>query len=390
MLDQDRPVHIIGAGPGGLATAAALRQRGVRAIVLERSASVGAAWRGHYDRLRLHTTRGGSALPGLPIPRSAGRWVSRDDLVRYLEAYTEHHRLEIATGVEVSHVERAEPSDGADESGTGWTLRANGGRVLHAPALVVATGLNHTPAVPDWPGSASFTGELQHAAHYRTPAPYEDKDVLVVGAGNSGTEIAVDLYRGGARNVRLSVRTPPHLVRRGVLGWPSQSGGIFLRRLPVAVADRLASGYAKATTPDLSERGLPRPETGLVTRARAGTIPVVDTGLIKAVRGGGIRPVAAVAEFDGSTVRLTDGTELAPDVVIAATGYRSGLSELVGHLGVLDADGLPTFHGRRTVTQAPGLYFTGYTTPVSGTLRELGRDAAAIAKALSKAAAKST
>ena len=80
---------VIGAGPGGLAAAAALRQRGLRPLVVERAEQVGASWRGHYDRLHLHTTRRLSALPGLPIPRRYGRWVGRDDVVRYLETYAE-------------------------------------------------------------------------------------------------------------------------------------------------------------------------------------------------------------------------------------------------------------------------------------------------------------
>lgn len=102
----DRPVYVIGGGPAGLSVAYALRARGVRAVVLEKSEQVGASWRRHYDRLHLHTTRRLSALPGLPMPRRFGRWVSRDDVVRYLEKYAEFHELETVTGVEVSRVER--------------------------------------------------------------------------------------------------------------------------------------------------------------------------------------------------------------------------------------------------------------------------------------------
>jgi putative flavoprotein involved in K+ transport len=135
---SDRPVYVIGGGPGGLSVAYALRARGVRAVVVEKSDHVGASWRRHYDRLHLHTTRRLSALPGLPMPRRFGRWVSRDNVVRYLEKYAEHHRLEIVTGVEVSRVERA-------PDGTGWLLHATGGRELTGAAVVVATGYNHTP-----------------------------------------------------------------------------------------------------------------------------------------------------------------------------------------------------------------------------------------------------
>ncbi|NLU74264.1 NAD(P)/FAD-dependent oxidoreductase [Streptomyces sp. HNM0575] len=378
MTDDGVPVHIIGAGPGGLATAAALHERGISTVVLEKSPSVGASWRAHYDRLRLHTTRRWSALPGLPIPRSYGRWVSRDDFVRYLESYTEHHAIEVATGVEVDSVER---------DGTDWVLHANGGRRLTTPVAVVATGYNHTAHLPPWPGRDGFEGELLHASRYRNARPYAGKDVLVAGVGNTGAEIAADLAEGGAARVRLAVRTVPHIVRRSTLGWPAQANGILCRRLPTRIVDRLAARMAKLAVPDLSDRGLPRPETGLYTRARQGAIPVQDVGLIAAVRKGAVEPVAAVESFDGAKIQLADGSSAAPDVVIAATGYEQGLEDLVGGLGVLDDAGRPLVHGARTHPDAPGLHFIGYTNPLSGMLRELSLDAHRIAKSVAKVTA---
>lgn len=373
---EPRPVYVIGAGPGGLAVAAALRARGVRAVVVERTGAVGASWRGHYDRLRLHTTRRLSGLPGLTIPRRFGRWVARADVVRYLEKYAEFHELELVTGVEVTRIERA--ADGA-----GWTLHASGGRLLAARAVVVATGYNHTPALPDWPGREAYTGRLLHARDYRNPAPYAGQDVLVVGVGNTGAEIAADLAEGGAARVRLAVRTVPHIVRRSTLGWPAQRTGILVRRLPVRLVDRLGALAANGV-PDLSAYGLPRPASGLYSRVLEGAVPVQDVGLIRAVRAGRVEPVAAVTGFDGGEVVLADGTRISPDAVVAATGYRRGLEGLVGHLDVLDERGRPIAHGARAPRNAPGLYFTGYTNPISGMFRELSLDAVRIAKALSR------
>ncbi|MGP4003579.1 flavin-containing monooxygenase [Streptomyces sp. 8N706] len=412
------PVYVIGGGPGGLATAAALGERGVRAVVLEKSDAVAASWRGHYDRLELHTTRRLSALPGYAIPRSYGRWLSRDSMVRYLEQYAEHHRLDVVTGVEVSRIERsghghapasdwASAPDSADsdcipdstpgstpgsasgeasDAGSGtrpgprWVLRATGGRELTADAVVVATGFNHTPYVPDWPGRDTFDGELLHAGRYRDAAPYRGQDVLVVGTGNTGADIAVDLVEGGASRVRLAVRTPPHIVRRTTLGWPAQATGILVRRLPRRTVDRAAGAAARLSVPDLAPYGLPRPRTGLCSRVLEGATPVQDVGLIDAVRSGRVQPVAAVRSFENGGVLLADGSRITPDVVIAATGYRRGLEDLVGHLDVLDGRGRPRSHGRRPA--APGLYFTGYTNPISGMLRELAIDAGKIAHAV--------
>lgn len=374
-LTNDRPVYVIGGGPGGLAAAAALREQGVRAVVLEKSESVGASWRRHYDRLHLHTTRRLSGLPGLAIPRSFGRWVSRDNVIRYLEKYAELHELEIVTGVEVSRIE---------PSGSDWLLHATGGRLLTGRAVVVATGYNHTPRLPDWPGRDSYTGELLHAGEYRNAAPYAGKDVLVVGVGNTGAEIAVDLMEGGAARVRLAVRTAPHIVRRSTAGWPAQRIGILVRRLPVRLVDRAGEIMCKISVPDLTEQGLPRPDTGLYSRVREGAIPVQDVGLIAAVRCGKVEPVAALESFEDSKAVLADGTRISPDTVIAATGYRRALENLVGHLGVLDERGRPVAHGGRSPGTAPGLFFTGFTNPISGMFREMAIDARKIAKALAR------
>ncbi|MFD9092786.1 flavin-containing monooxygenase [Streptomyces collinus] len=376
----DRPVYVVGAGPGGLAAAHALRSRGIRAVVLEKSDQVGASWRRHYDRLHLHTTRRLSALPGLTMPRRFGRWVSRDDVVRYLEKYAEHHELEIVTGVEVFRIERS--ADGA-----GWLLHASGGRELTGSAVVVATGFNHTPRVPDWPGLDGFGGEFTHAGHYRNAEPYAGRDVLVVGVGNTGAEIAVDLVEGGAARVRLAVRTAPHIVRRSTAGWAAQYTGVLVRRLPVRLVDRLARPLARISTPDLSAHGLARPDTGLYSRVREGAIPVQDVGLIDAVRTGKVEIVAAVEGFEDGKAVLADGSRISPDAVIAATGYVRALEGLVGHLEVLDGRGRPVVHGPRTPANAPGLYFTGFTNPISGMFRELAIDAQRIARAVARALA---
>ncbi|HET7660823.1 MAG TPA: NAD(P)/FAD-dependent oxidoreductase [Oryzihumus sp.] len=371
-MGADPGVVVIGAGPGGLATAAELGRRGIAAVVLERAAEPAASWRAHYDRLHLHTPRFLSHLPGLRIPAEEGRWVSRDGVVRYLDGYVEHHGINVRTAVEVTRVDR--------HAGA-WLVRTASGDVP-AAAVVVATGHNHTPDVPQWPGLAGFTGELLHAARYRNGQPYAGRDVLVVGAGNTGAEVAVDLVEHGARRVWLAVRTPPHILRRQTFGVPATLGGVVMRHLPHRVADALIEPLRRRSVPDLTAHGLPDPGPGAYARAARGEIPVLDVGLVDAVRGGRVQPVAGVAGFDGSRVLLADGSAVEPEVVIAATGYRRGLEPLVGHLGVLDRTGRPVPRGARTLPGAPGLYFVGFTNPVSGMFREIGIEAGGVARAV--------
>ena len=366
-------VIVVGAGPGGLAAAAALGARGLHALVLDKADDVGSAWRRHYERLHLHTVRWTSHLPGYKIPREYGDWVARADVVAYLEQYARHHRLEVRTGVLADRVER---------TGELWTVHSPQGD-LTARALVVATGYNHAPELPPWPGRAEYRGELLHAAFYRNSAPYRGRDVLVVGSGNTGAEIAVDLVEGGAARVRLAVRTPPTFVRRQVGPLPNSAVSIVLRRMPPRLVDHVIALSSRFSTPDLAAFGLPRPSPGVYTRLLAdGAVPIIDVGLIDAIRAGQVEIVGAVTGFDGDDVLLSGGQLIAPDAVIAATGYRRGLEGLVGHLGVLDGQGRPTVHGGRTHPNAPGLYFTGYTNPLSGMFRELNIDARRIARAI--------
>jgi putative flavoprotein involved in K+ transport len=372
--DEHHDVLVIGAGPAGLATAAALGRAGIEALVVDRGERVGTSWRGHYDRLHLHTVRWLSSLPGLQIPAHEGRWVSRDGVIRYLERYAEHHRLTVRTGVEVTGIERA---DGA------WRVSSPQGDLI-ARQVVVATGYNHTPYLPDWPAREGFDGELIHAGDYRNGRPYAGRDVLVVGAGNTGAEIAVDLVEHGAERVRLAFRTPPHILRRELGGVPAQVTGILMRRLPARVADELAEPVRRRTVPDLTERGLPDPGKGVYTRAKRGEIPILDVGLLDAVRDGRVEPVPAVTRFDGSRVVLAGGGSIEPEVVIAATGYKRGLEPLVGQLELLDARGVPRIHGDQTAAHAPGLRFVGYTNPVSGMFREIAIDARRIARAIKR------
>lgn len=367
---ENHALVIVGGGSAGLATAALLRRDGLEPVVLEAGPEPGAAWRERYDRLRLHTPRLLSGLPGKRIPRRYGRWVRRDDLLEYFTDYADAFGIDVRTGV---RVDRIDP---------GWRLETSAGPI-DAEAVIVATGYNGAPFVPDWPGREGFTGELIHSSRYRNPEPYRGRDVLVVGAGNSGAEIATDVADGGASRSRLSVRTPPQIVRRATAGIPAQLIGIGIRKLPGGWVDPLTKTQRKISIPDLRAHGLPRPEHGVRTAfLTTGTTPILDVGIVSAIRDGRVEVVAAVDRFDGPNVVLADGSRVAPDAVIAATGFRAGLDALVGHLDVLGPRGLPV----RTDGEPalPGLWFVGFAPTLGGQLREGSTAARRVAEAVAE------
>ncbi len=364
---------VVGAGAAGLAVAAALHGRGIACDVLERAPGVGSAWAGRYDSLQLHTARWLSGLPGSPIPRRYGRWVARDDVVAYLAQYAAHNGVRPRFDVEVTRVDR---------DGSGWCVATSAGP-LTAPVVVVATGYSCRPHLPVW---ASQDGGLPipvvHSSRYRNPVRYVGQSVLVVGAGNSASEIAVDLALAGV-SVAMSVRTPPNIVRRDTLGVPSQLLGIALRRLPERVMNPLSAALRRISVPDLGSHGLPAPTGAMFTQfLTTRTVPILDHGFVREVRAGRIRIVADVRSVEGGRVDLADGSVMHPDAVICATGFRPGLEPVLGHLGVLDEHGTPMAHGARTLPGAAGLYFAGITVQLAGLLREIGLDAKAIGDAV--------
>ena len=350
-MDQE-PVVIIGAGPAGIATAVSLAELGVRSVIIDREAQVASSWRGRYDRLKLDTNKWISRLPGRPYPKGTPSFPTRIQVADYLERHAHidgiDHRLN--TGVE-----RVEPlADG------GWQLQTSGGNIA-ARHVVVGTGRANTPVIPAWPGLNTFTGELLHSSAYGNAVPYVGKRVLVVGSGASGMDIAHDLATGGAAKVWLAVRTPPNILLRSLPG--GIPGDLLLRpmfQLSPSVADTIIRFLRLVRLGDLSEFGLPIPEEGAFSAAhrRAISPSIIDMDVIKAIRRNEIEVVQTVASVDTAGVSLVDGTLVQPEVVIAATGYRPGLESMVGHLDVLDDDGVPQIMAPKPASK--GLWFIGY------------------------------
>ena len=373
-MQTQREAIVVGAGPAGIASALSLKDRGVTPLVLEQSDRVASSWRSRYDRMKLNTWRSFSHLPGRQFPKGTPTFPTRDQVIEHIEKHANEDGIDLRLGVKVQRIDR---------DGDGWIVRTSEGEV-RAPEVVVATGHELRPFTPDWEGRDEFRGELLHGDDYRNPERFRDRDVLVVGSGCTGMEIAHDLADGGTGKVRLAVRTPPNIMlRRGPGGIPGDLIAVTLWHSPTRFADAFSRLGRKKTIGDLSEYGLPIPEEGIFTRARRlGVAPsILDEEVIDAVRDGRIEIVSAVESFDRSGVHLADGSRLEPDAVICATGHRRGLEPLVGHLDVLGDRGAPKV--RAPEPAAEGLRFVGYL-PRPAALGHMAKEARGAAKAIKR------
>jgi cation diffusion facilitator CzcD-associated flavoprotein CzcO len=205
--------------------------------------------------------------------------------------------------------------------------------------------------------------------------------VLVVGFGNSGAEIALDLAEHGAR-CTIAVRGAVNVVPRQVLGIPITMFALASRPLPPRVADRLNRLTVRLTIGNLASTGLVKSDVGpLQTIAERRRIPVIDVGTMARIRRGDIAIRTGVASFDGNDVHFADGTRDRFDAVVLATGFTTGLASLLpDYTSVLDAEGVPRVSGRASAV--PGLYFCGYDLTSTGMLRQIGIEAKAIGRAI--------
>ena len=317
MLD----VVVIGAGQAGLAMGYFLARQGRRFAILDRAGSIGAAWRERWDSLTLFTPRAYNSLPGLPFPGDPDGYPNRDEVIAYMERYAETFELPIELN---RPAQRLTAEDGR------FLIEVDG-RTIEAGQVVVATGPFQTPYVPEVAGRRLAPDVFQtHSVGYRNPSNVPEGTVLVVGGGNTGFQIAQEL--SATHRVFLSVGSrqmplPQRLLGRDLFWWLTKS-----RLIRTTVESRLGRRVRERET-------------------------LIGSSPRQLKRRFGVELTPRVVDASGHTVRFADGSELAVDAVIWATGYRPDHSWI--DLPVFDPHG--RVHHRRGVTDVPGLYFLGLT-----------------------------
>jgi putative flavoprotein involved in K+ transport len=341
---------VIGGGQAGLATGYQLARRGLPFVILDAGERVGDSWRNRWESLRLFTPARYDSLPGMPFPAPASTYPTKDEIADYLESYATSFDLPIRSGVKV---------DRLFEEGTRFVVTAGDVR-FEAHNVVVATGAYHAPRVPDFAPKLAPSILQMHSSQYRDPAQLRDGGVLVVGAGNSGAEIALDLAHH--HRTWLSGRDP---------GQEPTRAGSLPDRLFTPVMWFVASRVLNVRNPigrKVRDRFIDPPRGIPLGRARR-----------KDILAAGIERVPRTTDVRDGSPMLEDGRVLDVTNVIWCTGFVPDYSWI--DLPVVGENGYPT-QNRGVVESQPGLYFMGLlflSTLSSALVGGVGRDAEHIA-----------
>ncbi|RUX24977.1 NAD(P)/FAD-dependent oxidoreductase [Mesorhizobium sp. M7A.F.Ca.US.011.01.1.1] len=371
------PAIVVGAGAAGLAAAHALMNAGVPTAILEKESRLAEPWHRRHQQLHLNTHRDLSSLPGLAFPPGTPAFPQRMVVIRHMNDFQKENRLPVQFGVAVEEI---------TFKGDHWALRTSAG-LRFARNVVIATGRDRQPFTPEWKGMKDFVGRIIHSADFGDAQAYAGQRVLVVGAGNSGFDALNHLAGIDTAAIWLSARSGPALLPKRIAKIAVHRLSPFMARLPLRLADAVMAATQRLVFGDLTKFGLPPAPAGGASRLTSDyTAIAADDGAVSAIKAGKITVVPGIREFTRDGVILANGSLIYPDIVIAATGYRTGLEPMVGKLGVLDAKGVPLFNGGEADPKLPGLWFTGMRPSIRGCFANAGILAKAIAKRIARSA----
>ncbi|CAF1988155.1 hypothetical protein Bca4012_077785 [Brassica carinata] len=355
---------IIGAGPSGLATAACLRDEGVPFVVLERAECIASLWQKRtYDRLKLHLPKKVCQLPKMPFPEDYPEYPTKRQFIDYLESYATRFNINPQFN-ECVQSARFDKTSGLWRIKTSSSSATSGSEMEYICRwLVVATGENAERVVPEIDGlTTKFNGEVIHSCEYKSGEKYRGKRVLVVGCGNSGMEVSLDLANHNA-NPSMVVRSSVHVLPREILGKSSFEISMMLMKwLPLWLVDKLLLILAWLILGNLTKYGLKRPNMGpMELKVVTGKTPVLDIGAMEKIRSGQVDIVLGIKRFSRNHVELVDGQILDLDAVVLATGYRSNVPSWLQESDMFSKNGFPKSPFPNAWKGKSGLYAAGFT-----------------------------
>ncbi|OIW18273.1 hypothetical protein TanjilG_10271 [Lupinus angustifolius] len=354
---------IVGAGPSGLATAACLREQGVPFMVLERADCIASLWqRRTYDRLKLHLPKQFCQLPNLPFPQDFPEYPSKKQFIDYLESYARKFNINPKFNECVQSC-RYDETSGLWRVKTVATCGSNRTEFEYICRwLVVATGENAECVMPEIEGLGEFKGEIIHAADYKSGENFKGKKVLVVGCGNSGMELSLDLCNYNA-SPSMVCRSSVHVLPREIFGKSTfELACLMMQWLPLWLVDKLLLIFAWLVLGNIEKYGLKRPSQGpLQLKNTKGKTPVLDIGTLEKIRSGDIKVVPAIKRLSNDSAELVNGENLEVDAVVLATGYRSNVPSWLQEGEFFSKNGFPKSPFPNGWKGNSGLYAVGFT-----------------------------
>ncbi|KAG6390608.1 hypothetical protein SASPL_148346 [Salvia splendens] len=288
-MEQKTTVLIIGAGPAGQATSACLNLKNIANIVLEREDCAASLWRKRaYDRLKLHLAKEFCQLPHLPFPAGSPTFIPKNAFINYLDDY----------------VDKFDVSPLFCRSAVSASLEAGSGNEGFIPRVE---------------GLGLFEGEVLHSSKFENGGRFKGKEVLVVGSGNSGMEIALDLANWGTRT-SIVIRSPVHVLTENMV----RLGMTLLAYLPLYLVDNLVMILGDLRLGRLTKYGIVKPKEGpFALKLSTGRSPVIDVGTISKIKAGEIQVFPAMKMVEGNKVEFSNGRIKSFDAIVFATGYNS-------------------------------------------------------------------
>ncbi|KAK7311854.1 hypothetical protein RJT34_10274 [Clitoria ternatea] len=346
---------IVGAGPSGLAVAACLSHHGIPYVILERSHCITSLWQHRtYDRLKLHLPKHFCELPLMGFPPNFPKYPSKDQFISYTQSYASRFSIHPRFNQTVHTAE-------FDQSSEIWVVKTPDFQYI-SPWLVVATGENAEPVFPSIPGIDKFRGPILHTSVYKSASQFKNQKVLVIGCGNSGMEISLDLSRHNAFP-HMVARNTVHVLPREMFGFSTFGIAMaLLKWIPIKLVDKLLLVVARFMLGNTDRYGVRRPKTGpLELKLVTGKTPVLDVGQVAQIKAGNIKVMEGVKEITRNGAKFLDGQEKEFDAIILATGYKSNVPTWLKSCESFTKEGMPKREFPKGWKGENGLYTVGFT-----------------------------
>ena len=365
-------VCVVGAGPAGMSLGRALLAHGISFDVYERHSDVGGLWDQSnpgspvYDSAHFISSKTQSHFHDFPMPEEYPDYPSHAQVLAYMRAFADAYRLR-------EHIRFDTGVTSAVPDGAGWRVTLSTGEVRSYAALVCANGTNWHPTMPSYPGV--FAGEMRHTQTYRSPEELRGKRVLIIGAGNSGADIACDAARTAAKAF-LSVRRGYHFIPKHIFGKPADVFAAESPKMPKWLQQRVFGALLRLLNGDLQRLGLPRPDHRIFE-----THPILNTQVLHYLAHGDLKAMPDVERFAGRTVHFRNGATEEIDLVLCATGYDWSIPYVPAEVFRWKGH-RPDLYLALFSRENPRLYVMGYLETNSGAYRFFDDMADLLARAI--------